>query len=110
MVANWGLNLASWPDAGDDSDGDGASNEDEFLAGTDPKDPNSVLRNDLVSTPQGMFLMWNTEPGKIYQVEQSADFKTWSPLGGRRFAAGDVDSVHLGQGGSGLFRVVLLRN
>lgn len=111
MVANWGLNFAAWPeDVHGDSDGDGASDESEFLAGTDPKDPNSVLRTSLQSTPQGYFLNWNTEPGRIYQVQTSVDFTTWSDFGGRRFAAGTVDSLRVGGSGSGLFRVVLVRN
>jgi len=110
MAANWGLDLSVWPNAGDDSDGDGASNENEFLAGTDPNDPNSVLRTALVPTVQGFFLDWNTEPGRIYQVQKSGDFLSWSDFGGARFAHGATDSINVGGGGSGLFRVVLLRN
>lgn len=109
MVAHWGLNFAAWPAIGADSDGDGASNENEFLAGTDPRDPNSVLRTSLTATSQGFFLQWNTEPGKIYQVERSTDFVTWNALGGPRFAPGDVDFMNAGGSGSGLFRVKLLR-
>jgi hypothetical protein len=107
MSANWG---EAWPGASVDSDGDGASNYSEFLAGTDPNDDTSVLRTSLASTPQGFFLSWNTEPGKIYQVQHSSDFSSWTELGGPRFAPGDLDSMNVGSGGAGLFRIVLLRD
>jgi len=110
MVAHWGLNFAAWPAVGADFDGDGASDENEFLAGTDPRDPDSVLRTALTPTAQGFFLQWNTEPGKIYQVQHSANFATWDDLGGPRFAPGDVDFMNVGGSGSGMFRVKLLRN
>jgi hypothetical protein len=101
---------AGWPEVNSDSDGDGASNKSEFLAGTDPLDAASVLRTRLVPTAQGFFLHWNTEPGKIYQVYRSTDFAQWNEVGGPRFAPGEVDSLNVGGGGAGLFRVVLLRN
>jgi hypothetical protein len=105
----WGADIFGWPNPYSDSDGDGASNKNEFLAGTDPTDAGSVLRTGLNPTPQGMFLNWNTVPGRIYQVQRSTDFATWTELGEPRFAPGTVDSMNVGAGGSGLFRV-LIRN
>jgi hypothetical protein len=55
-----------------------------------------------------MFLVWNTVPGRIYQVKRSTDFITWSELGQPRFAAGEQDSFFVGGGGAGVFRVQLL--
>lgn len=105
MAQYWG---EEWPSANADSDGDGASNRSEFLAGTDPTDANSVLRSALTQTPQGMFLVWNTVPGRVYQVKHSSDFITWTDVGQPRFAAGSQDSLHVGAAGSGVFRVQLL--
>jgi hypothetical protein len=110
MVAHWGSDFSVWPGASEDTDGDGASNLNEFLAGTDPKNSSSVLRTALVPTVQGFFLNWNTEPGRIYQVQNSPDAQAWSDFGPTRFAHGASDSLNVGGSGAGLFRVVLLRN
>lgn len=98
-----------WPAAGVDSDGDGVSNRDEFLAGTDPTDPNSVLRVQLANTSQGFFLAWQTEPGLIYQVQTSTSFGAWANVGEPRFAAGRQDWMYVGGGPTAFYRVVRLR-
>jgi len=70
----WGSDPSKWPAANVDSDGDGATNLQEFLAGTNP---NSVLKIKLESTPQGWRLQWNTERGFIYQVQKSTNIDVW---------------------------------
>jgi len=100
----------NWPSASADSDGDGVSNKNEFLAGTDPTDPNSVLRIRLQSTPQGLFLNWNTQPGLMYQVQTTADPSgLWTNLGGHRLARGLADSTYVGGSTRGYYRIVRLR-
>ena len=48
----------------DDFDQDGASNRQEFLAGTDPSDPTDFLRMRIAVNSQGLTeLSWNTVPG-----------------------------------------------
>ena len=112
MSAYFGPNVLSWPKPIDDSDGDGASNLQEFLAGTVPTDPNSVMRLQLVSTAQGARLGWNCRPGFIYQVQVSENLRTdsWRSFGSSRFAAESSDSVPVSvTDGSAYYRVVRLR-
>ena len=99
----------AWPQPWLDSDGDGASNQEEFLAGTNPNNAASVLRMRLQATGQGLFLNWNTQPGLMYQVQTSTDMKTWSNLGGLRLAQDSVDSMYVGGTSAGYYRVLRLR-
>jgi len=112
MVYYFGTDLYSWfwiypPHA--DTDGDGASNMNEFLAGTSPISAASVLRVKLQPTLQGAFLDWNTQPGLIYQVQSSANLKNWTTLGGMRFAPGTLDSMYVGGTTAGYYRVLRMR-
>lgn len=109
MVSSFGAEFWTWPSPTEDSDGDSASNMDEFLAGTNPLDVNSVLRQRIVQTPQGPFLNWNTEPGLVYQVQMTADMSNWVNLAGPRFAAGYLDSMYVGGAGAGFYRIIRLR-
>jgi hypothetical protein len=63
----------------------------------------------LESTPQGLFLNWNTVPGSIYQVQSAAGLDAWGNLGGPRYAAGQLDSLYVGGNGAGYYRIVRLR-
>jgi hypothetical protein len=112
MTANFGPNVLAWPKPTDDSDGDGASNLHEFLAGTLPKDPASVMRIQLVYTSQGTQLSWNGQPGFIYQVQSSDNLSvgSWTDLGLPRFAAGTSDSVFVpATSVAAYYRVIQLR-
>ena len=109
MAVYWGPAFWTWPLPFEDSDGDGVDNLDEFLAGTDPTDPGSVLRIRLQHTVQGLFLNWNTRPGLMYQVQSSANLGSWSNVGGSRFAAGYLDSIYVGGANAGYYRVLRLR-
>jgi hypothetical protein len=109
---------SSWPSATADNDGDGMNNYQEFLAGTIPTNSASVLRVQISQTPQsqpfsqtsqGMYLSWNTQPGLTYQVQVTTNFISWSNLGSPRFAAGNSDSIFVGGGVAGYYRVLLLR-
>jgi DNA-binding beta-propeller fold protein YncE len=66
-----------------DSDGDGASNGDEFLAGTSPRDPADSLR--LVASFRdggGVRLQFSTHPDRQYRLEfrYRLDAGTWFPV------------------------------
>lgn len=90
----WGNTPSTWPEPKADDDGDGASNLQEFLAGTHPKDATSVLRTQMIATDQGNFLSWNAQPGFVYQVQSKTDLSAeWADLGAPRFAVGSTDSM-----------------
>jgi hypothetical protein len=106
----WGDDPSKWPPPHVDSDGDGATNLQEFLAGTNPIDPDSVLRADLVNEGGAFLLIWNAEPGQIYQVQVSSDTTSWSNVGGLRFAVSGTDSLPVpADDGVAIFRVIRMR-
>jgi len=108
MTNYFGSNKANWPSAGADSDHDGSSNLQEFQAGTAPDNAGSVLQQRTVLTPEGMFLIWNTQPGLVYQVQMTTNLTTWGDFGSPRFAAGTNDSIFIG-GNPGYYRIELQR-
>jgi len=55
-----------------DPDGDGASNWQEYLAGTNPMDPASVLQLTPMTSSSSFTLQWPSVPGKTYMVQSSA--------------------------------------
>ncbi len=65
-----------------DSDGDGLPNADEYLAGTDPRDANSFLRIDRISTEAGAHIHFNAAAGKTYTIQYTdrLDAPDWKRL------------------------------
>jgi uncharacterized repeat protein (TIGR01451 family) len=63
-----------------DSDGDGHTNLDEFMAGTDPSDANSALRIlNIETTANGTRLIFQGVRGKTYRLESKAEANgTWA--------------------------------
>jgi Matrixin len=61
--------------AGDDFDGDGYSNLQEFLLGSDPTDPASNLR---ITSFDGTNLQWQTKGYELYELFGSTNFTNWS--------------------------------
>jgi titin len=69
--------------ATDDADGDGMTNAQEFMAGLDPRNPNSVLRITSVTKSAGNVLIgFPSVTGKVYQLQFRDDLVAgnWNPL------------------------------
>jgi hypothetical protein len=78
---------------GDDPDGDGMSNLQEFLAGTDPTDAGSTLRITSIGVAgNDIAVTWLTFPNKTNQLENSSVPGTnasWSSVGSVTIGTGD---------------------
>ena len=65
-----------------DTDGDGASDFAEFIAGTSPKDSTSSfqLKDPQTLSNGTVRLEWTTVPGHSYRLDVTTDFKVWQPV------------------------------
>ncbi len=106
----WGSAVSEWPAPGIDSDKDGMSNRDEFLADTNPRDAKDVLRVSVTPTPSGVFVSWNTKAGNVYQLQESSVLGAWQNLGLGRFARSTSDKLSIEvPTGARYYRVIRLR-
>lgn len=89
------------PDATDpraDPDGDGMQNGAEYLAGTDPTDPNSRMGiTNIETATEGLLVTWSSVRGKRYQIETRFDIPSdaWAPLGDPVTAVGVKSTARL---------------
>ena len=109
MTQYYGGDISKWPGANTVLAPGGPTLLQMFLSGGNPLNPGTWLRTTLSSTPQGLFLSWNTQPGFTYQVQAATSLGAWSNLGSPRFAAGNNDSIFVGKSSAGYYRVMLLR-
>jgi hypothetical protein len=81
-----------------------------FQSGGNPFDASTWLVQSLIQTPQGLFLDWNAQPGRVYQVQVKTNLTAaWSNLGAPRFAAGTNDTIYVGGRVAGYYQVMLQR-
>ena len=98
---------------GADPDGDGLTNQAEFIAETNPTDAASLLKIQSVSqNGSGSTITWQSVAGKKYQVFSRADLSgaTWQNVGGLVTATGATQSFLDATATSGLrfYRVQVL--
>jgi Tol biopolymer transport system component len=91
--ATYFSNLAR--DGSGDWDGDGSSDRDEYLVGTDPTDEGSAFRVLTLTRMGGgdVTLIWSATAGRMYrlQFKDSVD-AAWSDLAGEVVATGETAS------------------
>ena len=88
-----------------DTDGDGRSDFDEGVAGTNPLDPNSYFRADLSESSEPFSLVISTEPGKSYQIEKIDASAGWVAEG-QAFVAQNFKFIFdLSDASRGVYRV-----
>ena len=92
---------------GGDADGDGVTNLQESLAGTDPFNPNSKLRVTKVDAAGGnVTLHWPSVLGKRYQVYSSTNLTSWVAVGSVLVGTGNELTATVAKGSSpNFFRV-----
>ncbi len=71
----YGFNPADRTDAIQDADGDGHTNLQEYLAGTDPRDPHSLLRIETFQVASNLCrIRFSSAVGRLYRVERTSAF------------------------------------
>lgn len=92
---------------GTDTDGDGATDFGEWVAGTDPGDAGDLLRLTLERVPSsgGVYLDWKWRPHRYLQVERSLEGGLFEPVGASTATSSGLSVRIRGDGLSERFRL-----
>jgi uncharacterized repeat protein (TIGR01451 family) len=97
MEDSWELKYGFSPsdrsDAIQDADGDGLTNLQEYLAGTNPRDPNSIFRIETFQISSNTCrIRFNSVLGKHYRLERSTEFpgRNWLTVSNSIVASGTI--------------------
>src|SRR5690606_34487117 len=65
-----------------DADMDGLTDEEEWQAGTDPKDATDTLAVTVSIAPEGdtLYFRFRNAPGRRYELAFSRDFRRWETV------------------------------
>jgi hypothetical protein len=108
--SHFGIGISAWKGADSDSDGDGATNLEELLAGTDPSNPADSLTIAMYDVNDQSWLSWTTIEGGIYQLQQTSSLNEWHNIGAPRFGADSNDAVQIQNNTDlSIYRIVRLK-
>jgi len=93
--AAYGLNSTIPADAVLDSDGDGMLNHHEYIAGTDPRRSDSVLKLSCIRRADGLELSFVSSTGRIYTIMvcDSLCGGSWTPIEGNIAGTGATKTI-----------------
>ena len=79
-----GLNAMNSADAGQDADGDGSTNLEEYIAGTDPQDAQSYLRVESITAAGEATIKFGAISNRTYTLQYSDGIPggNWRALAG----------------------------
>jgi len=110
QASHFGIETSAWKGADGDSDGDGATNLEELLAGTDPSNPADSLTIAMYDVNDQSWLSWTTIEGGIYQLQQTSSLNEWQNIGAPRFGADSHDAVQIQNNTDlSIYRIVRLK-
>jgi hypothetical protein len=81
-----------------DIDGDGMTNYEEFVAGTDPQDPDSVLQfRSFTKSNADATIEWQSVIGITYHLDYSASLiaPNWQPLASNIAGTGNIIQINV---------------
>ena len=87
----------------DDDDGDGHTEAQEAVAGTDPRNAASVLRASLATAAGQVTINFASVAGRTYQLERSSDLRTWTAVGSSVTASASALAITVTPSGAAEF-------